>query len=215
MTHSAHRLATKEELKKDYVIFVRPAGGIDDIDEPTKKETLRKTKELADIAYKYEPVNIGRVGANCTAQGDDYNTIMSQKKLNGFMSVFTEKSKAAAVLKEFKKKDAGLSVVASGLTEDIFDICKEVGLKPHTILYSLGLWGKTEQAPDEDYLKITTLCGHSMVSPKMIDHFVEEVKKGNMTPIEAGKKIAKPCPCGIFNVSRAIEELTKLADRDA
>ena len=215
MTHSAHRLATKEELKKDYVIFVRPAGGIDDIDESTKAETLRKTKELADIAYKYEPDNIGRVGANCTAQGDDYDTIMSRKKLNGFMSVFTEKGKAAAVLKEFKQKDAGFSVVASGLTEDIFDICKEVGLKPHTILYSLGVWGKKEQAPDEDHLKITTLCGHSMVSSKMIDHFVEEVKNGNMTPLEAGKKIAKPCPCGIFNVSRAIEEIIKLADRDA
>ncbi len=214
MTHSAHRLATKEELKKDYVIFVRPAGGIDDVDEAARAETLRKTKEMADIAYKYEPANIGRTGANCTAQGDAYDDIMSHKKLNGFMTVFTDKEKAAAVLREFKQKDAGFSVVASGLTEDIFDICREVGLKPHTILYSLGVWGKTEKAPDEDHLKITTLCGHSMVSPKMIDHYVDMINKGEISPEEAGKKLAKPCPCGIFNVPRTVEVLKKLTRID-
>ena len=85
MTHSAHRLATKEELKKDYVIFVRPAGGIDDTDETTRAETLRKTRELADIAYKYDPANIGRTGADSTAQGETYENIMRHKKLNGFM----------------------------------------------------------------------------------------------------------------------------------
>ncbi len=212
MTHSAHRLGTKEELRKDYVIFVRPARGIDDTDEATRAETLRKTKELADIAYKYEPVNIGRTGANCTAQGDAYEDIMRRKRLNGFMTVFTDKEKAAAVLREFKDKDAGFSVVASGLTEDIFDICREVGLKPHTILYSLGVWGKTEMAPDEDHLKITSLCGHSMVPPKMIDHYVERIKKGEISVEAAAKKLAKPCPCGIFNIPRTVEMLKKLTD---
>jgi len=110
-----------------------------------------------------------------------------------------------------KTKELGLSVVASGLTEDIFDICKTVGLKPHTILYSLGIWGKTELLPSEDHLKITTLCGHSMISPVMIDHYVEKIKKGEITPEEAGKKIAKPCPYGIFNVPRTVEVLKKLA----
>jgi hypothetical protein len=93
MTHSAQRLATKEELKKDYVIFVRPAGGIDDVDEAARAETLRKTKELADIAYTYEPANIGRTGANCTAQGDAYDDIMSHKKLNGFMMFLQTKKR--------------------------------------------------------------------------------------------------------------------------
>ncbi len=163
MSHSAHRFGTKEDLKKDYVIFVRPAKGLDDINEEVKQETLRKTKELADIFFKYGPANIGRAGAGTIAQGDDFQKIMACKEFNGFMSVFTDKKKAAQVLAELKKKDAGLSVIASGLTEDIFDICKEVGLKPHTILYSLGVWGKTELLPAEGHLKITTLCGHSMI----------------------------------------------------
>ncbi len=94
------------------------------------------------------------------------------------------------------------------------EICREVGLKPHTILYSLGVWGKTEKAPDEDHLKIATLCGHSMVSPKMIDHYVDMINKGEISPEEAGKKLAKPCPCGIFNVPRTVEVLKKLTHID-
>jgi predicted RNase H-like HicB family nuclease/predicted transcriptional regulator len=210
MTHSAHRLATVDELKKDYVLFVRPAKGFDDVDGETIAKTLRLTKELADIAYKHEPVNIGRTGANCTAQGEGYEEIMNKKKLNGFMSVFTDKEKFTTVLREFKEKDAGYSVVASGLTEDIFDVCKEIGLKPHTVLYSLGVWGKTEILPETDYLKITTLCGHSMVPPKTIRHCVEKIKNREMTIEEAAKKIAKPCPCGIFNPARTVEVLKKL-----
>jgi len=210
MTHSAHRLATEDELKKDYVLFVRPAKGFDDVDDETIAKTFRLTKELADIAYQHGPVNIGRTGANCTAQGDDYEEIMSKRKLNGFMSVFTEKANFKAALKEFKKVDAGYSVVASGLTEDIFDVCREIDLKPHTVLFSLGVWGKTELLPETDYLKITTLCGHSMVPPKTIRHCVEKIKNREMTIDEAARKISKPCPCGIFNPARTVEVLKRL-----
>jgi len=210
MTHSAHRLATVDELKKDYVLFVRPAKGFDDVDDETIATTLRRTKELANAAYQHGPVNIGRTGANCTAQGDDYEEIMSKKKLNGFMSVFTDKEKFKTALKEFKKIDAGYSVVASGLTEDIFDVCREIDLKPHTVLFSLGVWGRTELLPETDYLKITTLCGHSMVPPKTVRHCVEKIKNREMTIDEAAKKISKPCPCGIFNPARTIEVLKKL-----
>lgn len=210
MTHSAHRLATEAELKKDYVLFVRPAKGFDDTDEGTIAKTLNQTRELADIAYKHGPVNIGRTGADCLAQGEDYESIMSKKKLNGFMSVFAEKEKFKAALKEFKEKDAGYSVVASGLTEDIFDACREIGLKPHTVLFSLGVWGKTELLPETDYLKITTLCGHSMVPPKTVRHYAEKIRQGEITIEDAAKKISKPCPCGIFNPARTIDVLRKM-----
>ncbi len=210
MSHSAHRFATPDELKRDYVIFVRPAKGFDDVNEKTKQETLRKTRELADIVHSHEPANIGRSGAGSTAQGDDYEAIMNRVTLNGFMSVVTDKEKAFKILKEFKEKDAGLSVVASGLAEDLFDICRRVGLKPHTVLFSLGIWGKKELLPSDDHLKITTLCGHSMISPAMIDHYVARIKKGQITPEAAGRKMAKSCPCGIFNVPRTVEVLRKL-----
>jgi hypothetical protein len=211
MSHSAHRFAAPEELKRDYVIFVRPAHGFDDVDAKTKQETLCKTKELADIVHKHGPANIGRSGAGSTAQGDDYGKVMERVTFNGFMSVVTDKQKATEILKEFKEKDAGLSVVASGLTEDLFDICRHIGLKPHTVLFSLGIWGKKELLPSDDHLKITTLCGHSMISPAMIDHYVGEIKKGKVTPEEAGRRMACSCPCGIFNVPRTVEVLRTMA----
>jgi len=210
MTHSAHRLATESELQKDYVLFVRPAKGFDDIDAETTERTVRQTRELADAVYRHGPVNLGRTGANCTAQGEDYESIMAKKKLNGFMTVFAEKEKFKAALKEFKKKDAGYSVVASGQTEDIFNVCRELDLKPHTVLFSLGVWGKTELLPETDYLKITTLCGHSMVPPKTIRHYVEKIRNGEISLEDAARKIAKPCPCGIFNLVRTVEVLKRL-----
>ena len=45
MTHSAHRLASKQELKRDYVVFMRPAKGFDDIDDET--ETLLDERGVA------------------------------------------------------------------------------------------------------------------------------------------------------------------------
>jgi len=45
----------------------------------------------------------------------------------------------------------------------------------------------------------------------LIDHYVEEIKKGRITPEEAGVKVGKPCPCGIYNVPRTVEELKKMA----
>ena len=94
MSHSAHRRGTKEEFTKDYVVFVKPARGIDDIDEETKAETIRKTKELADIAIKYNPVNLGRSKVGCIEGGVDYHEI-ADTSLNGFMTVFKEKDKKA------------------------------------------------------------------------------------------------------------------------
>jgi len=40
--------------------------------------------------------------------------------------------------------------------------------------------------------------------------YAEKIKSGEMTIEEAAKKIAKPCPCGIFNIPRTVEVLKKL-----
>jgi len=38
------------------------------------------------------------------------------------------------------------------------------------------------------------------------------IKNGEVSPEAAAKKLAKPCPCGIFNVPRTVEVLKKLTD---
>lgn len=212
MSHAAHRYGTKEELKDDYNILVKPYKGIDDENETTREEAIEKAKKLADIAFEHGAVNLGR-RSGCTGRGDDYNDIMGWRNLQGFFATFTEKEKVKQVLAEYKKRDYGISVVVGGLVDEIFDICKEIGIKPHTILYSFGIWGKTELLPDDAHLKITTRCGHHMISPAMIDHYVEKIKEGSITPEEAGEKLAAPCVCGIFNVPKTIEEIKKMAIR--
>jgi len=213
MSHSAHRYGTREELQNDWVVFVRPCKQFDDVDSQSRAKTIQKTEALADIVYRQDPVNIGRTKPGSVSQGLTYEEVMSVKAMNGFMSVFTGKTDMAEVLAELKNADAGLSVVVSGAIDDVFEVCSEVGLQPHTALCSLGIWGKTELLPSEDHLKIITLCGHSMVSVAMIDHCVEEIRQGRMTYETAAKKLAKPCPCGIFNIPRTIEILKTLIDR--
>ncbi|MDI7258879.1 MAG: 4Fe-4S binding protein [Thermodesulfobacteriota bacterium] len=65
------------------------------------------TCTVGAIRQKSDKANIGRAGADTTAQGDDYHEIMACKEFNGFVSVFTDKKKATQVLKELKKRDAG------------------------------------------------------------------------------------------------------------
>ena len=40
MSHAAHRYGTKEELKDDYNILVKPYKGIDDENETTREEAI-------------------------------------------------------------------------------------------------------------------------------------------------------------------------------
>jgi len=211
MSHAGHRYGTVEELKDDYVILVKPMKDDED-DEQVKAETIRKTRVMADIAYKNGAVNLGRK-IGCIGRGDDYETVMGWPSAQGFYCCFNDKDNVKKTLEEYKKLDYGISIVASGLIEEIFDISKEIGLKPHTILYSLGVWGKTERLPDRDHLKITTRCGHHMISPEMVDHYVEMIKDGSITPQEAGRKLAAPCVCGIFNVPKTVAEIKKMAGK--
>jgi hypothetical protein len=209
MSHAAHRFGTVEELRSDYNILVKPYKALDDVDEKTKEEAIDKTEAMAAIAFENGAINLGR-RSGCIGRGDDFQEIMKWRSLQGFFAAFSDK-KLKNVLKEYKKRDYGISVVAGGLIEEIFAMCKEIGVKPHTILYSFGVWGKTELLPSDDHLKITTLCGHHMVSPAMIDHYVEKIKRGKISPEAAAKKLAGPCVCGIFNTDRTVEVLKRMA----
>ena len=71
MSHAGHRYGTVEELQDDYNILVKPNKDLDDVNEQTKEDTIRKTREMADIAYRNGAVNLGRK-IGCTGRGDDY-----------------------------------------------------------------------------------------------------------------------------------------------
>jgi hypothetical protein len=133
-------------------------------------------------------------------------------KPNGFvLCVYSDLSKFRDVLAELKEKDYGISITVSGLIDRVFDVCEEVGLMPHTISYSLGVWGKQKLLPKMELLEISSMCGHAMTSPNLVNRAIEEIKAGRTTAGAAAKAIARPCACGCFNTDRAAELLQKAA----
>ena len=48
-----------------------------------------------------------------------------------------------------------------------------------------GFEGKTEHLPNEDVLKLATMCGHGMVSASLAKKMIDWVKEGRRTPEQA------------------------------
>ena len=88
------------------------------------------------------------------------------------------------------------------MENEIVQMAKEVGVKPHTAFLSLGIHGKKALLPEEQVLEMTTMCGHGMVSSKLAKAVLKKVESGDMTPEEGARLLAQPCPCGIFNTDR-------------
>lgn len=192
LTHSLHRQGKVEDLKGDYIILAMLAAGINDEYPDSRLKLLR----VGEILSKYNPVNIiarvaWKISPVITAT---YSNIKTVKK----------------VLKDLKKEDLGISIVVSGLSSEIKKILREIGLNVHTIHISLGIFGKKELLPTEKILEITTMCGHHCISPQSVEYYVNLIKQGKISVEKAAKKLSKPCVCGIFNTSRAIDILTTL-----
>jgi hypothetical protein len=132
--------------------------------------------------------------------------VTDRSRLRG---VFTTREQVVDFLKIIKEKDLGLSVVIAGLLDEVLPACQEAGVTPHTINYSLGVWGKKELLPSEDVLAVTTMCGHHQIAPQFVEKQVEAVRRGRKTPEAAAKELALFCPCGIFNQVRAAKLVEK------
>ena len=105
------------------------------------------------------------------------------------------------VLRKLKEADLGISIVVSGLISEVTDIAQRVGLKPHTATISLGIYGKKSLLPEDDILRITTMCGHSLIGNALVRFAQDKIASG-CEPEEVADLISRPCICGIFNVKR-------------
>ncbi len=201
MTHSLHRRGSRKSLEGYYVFQPYPARGINDDNLP------EKFGRIIDIVEDIGTPNWGDVktGPKVSFSVDEIKGKLSKR--SRVRGVLTGRGDVVEFLKRMKEADIGLSLVISGLTNEVLGACREAGLKPHSINVSLGVWGKKELLPEESVLEITTMCGHHMVSPKIVRALAKRVAKGAMTPEAAGEKLAKLCPCGIFNPVRAAELL--------
>ena len=210
MTHTLHRQGSEESLAKDYTILAMPSSGLN------SDGSREKLAQALTIFLKYDPVNIGdsKGGSRFSLGGDEaVKKILVDNEL--VHAVYRTKAQLVNVLMDLKKADLGLSVTIGGLVDHLQECCSKAGIKPHTIVQSLGVMGRKEKLPSPKILEVATMCGHHLVSFKLINALAQKVVKGKLTPEKAGEKLAECCICGVFNPVRAAEIIEEIAARIA
>ena len=210
MSHSLHRYGTEENLNNDYTFYARTSRWVN------REGCGPKLRRILDIILSENPVNLGssHAGKSYKAGLDLKEYATTLDKAYGIAGCFSNKEAIKKILIKLKEADTGISIVTGGLIDDIVEISKEIGLKPHTAFLSLGIHGKKALLPEEQVLEITTMCGHGMVSSLLSKAIIKKVESGEMTPEEGATLLAQPCPCGIFNSDRC-EELLKKCKKEA
>ncbi len=204
MTHSLHRCGRHQE--KDYVWLLYHVKGVND---HNLKERYRKALEIAEASGA---VNWGDVksGPVVTLSAEAIrNNLTEKSRLRG---VFSSAAQVVRFLTAMKAADLGLCVIIAGPLQEVLEACRKSGLAPHTINYSIGVFGKTQLLADEPTLAITTMCGHHMVPNRLVANTYRKVKQGKVSAEKAAHQLAVLCPCGIFNQERAAILLREYAE---
>ena len=170
-----------------------------------------KLKKALEIAQKYNPVNLGNMTSGNLYRSGSKGVFKHFTDSSIVHTVLRTRNDLDAYLNELKDSSLGMSVVVSGLFNEVFDCSRKSGLKPHTIQYSLGVFGDTGKLPPKDILEITTMCGHHLVSPALIKRCVRDIKRERLSLEEAARILARQCLCGVFNPMRAERLLESLA----
>jgi hypothetical protein len=199
MTHSLHRSGDIESQKRDFNWFMYQTKGVNDVNI--------KPKALEYIAAA-EAVGSENWGDVKTGPITQYSPEEIKERLSDksrIRGVFTKREQVVEWLKQIKEKELGMSAVVTGVLSEVLPACTEAGVTPHSINYSLGVWGNKSRLPDDTTLSITTMCGHHMIPPKFVKQVMEQVEKGRLTPEQGAKKLADFCYCGIFNQVRCAD----------
>jgi hypothetical protein len=206
MTHTLHRVGTEESLSEDYVVLVMPSKDIN------HEGSGLKMRRFFEMALEAGAIKIGdaRLG-NEYHQGGVEKMIENVEDRAVVHAVFKEKDSLIKLLVALKEADLGLSVVVSGLFDQVGQCCRKAGLEKHTINQSLGRWGRTDKLPSQEVLQLNTMCGHGMVTVGLIEAVIADVKAGRCTAEEGAERLFQPCMCGIFNPYRAARLLREIA----
>lgn len=208
MTHTLHRLKSKKGAQDDYVILVMPARGINNVD------VVEKYKQYLRLLNKHNPCNLGGMKAGNIAT-NTFEEILDNltDDIPMIHAVYDTRDDLISALSDLKKADLGFSVVVSGLLDDVDTCAKEAHIQRHSVDISLGILGKTDKLPPEPILEITTMCGHAMISSNLVFQMIDRIKAGKITAEEAATELAKPCACGVFNITKATRLLTELSEK--
>lgn len=207
MTHSLHRSGDIESQKKDFNWFMYQTKGVNDLNiKPKALEFIAAAEAVG--SENWGDVKTGPITGYSVEEIKERLT--DKSRLRG---VFTRKEQVVEFLKRIKAKDLGQSVVITGVLNEVLPACREAGVTPHSVNYSLGVWGKKDNLPDDVTLSITTMCGHHMIPPKFVKHIIKQVEAGRLTPEEGSIKLANFCYCGIFNQVRCSEIIKDNIDK--
>ncbi len=204
MTHTLHRQGNPEDLKKDFIVFSMACQSVN------AKGSIPKIRRIFEILEKYEPVNYGDVKTGPIVKATKEAMEANFKENSYVHFVFTDREAVGRALKELREADAGLSVVVSGVVDEIGVLCSEAGLKMHTVEFSGGIYGKTDRLAEGPVLEVTTMCGHGLIASNLVRNLVEQVRKGKKRADEAALELAKQCQCGVFNPERARQLIERM-----
>lgn len=206
MTHTLHREGSEESLQNDFLLLVTRARNLNDIG------CGEKFKKLIDIIFSVGPTNYGSYEL-----GKNIHTGLNVEELKSATTdtarircVFSDREKFKEVLSKIIKANLGLSVTITGTISSIKKILDELEITPHSINLAMGTYGKTEKLPDKNFRKLTTMCGHGLISPTLVRDMLYKIKKGQISIEKASIEIGKPCVCGIYNQERAVTLLKEL-----
>ncbi|MEO8598151.1 MAG: hypothetical protein ABI759_32830 [Candidatus Solibacter sp.] len=213
MTNTLHRYGDADSFRDDYVVFAMCGRGHND------EGVVPKLRRFLEMALPFKPVNMGDArhgGALRAAKSmnpashwkrdmrPDFQTVIQGlDTVTTAAAVFDNRVAAEDFLKTVKAADLGLSVNISTSIDGAEQCCHVADACRHSVGYSLGFEGRTEHLPNEDVLKLATMCGHGMVSASFAKKMVDWVKEGRRTPAEAATYMTRFCSCGVFNPSRA------------
>jgi pentatricopeptide repeat protein len=209
MTNTLHRQGEMESLKRDYIIFVHTAKGIN------REGSAGKIKEFMRICEKYHPVNMGDVKqGSVMLENMDFERLLSTMG-DGTVAAatFTDLDTLQAVIEELIRADLGICINVSGLLDEVRACCKKAGITRHSAEHSLGVWGAKDRLPEREVLEFNTMCGHGMVSFNLIRKMIEQVRLRRLSPKQAGRMLAKCCACGAFNPDRAEALFDRMRER--
>jgi len=206
MTHTLHRTGELDTLREDFPMLTHVARGFNG------QGAGPRLKKIAQTMTKHTDLHFGdcKVGNKYTM---DPAEIM-EKLTVGCQVVFKDKDSLIACMKELKEIDQGISIVVSGIFEEVFDCCQKAGLTPPLIEFALGVHGNTQKLWPAEILEFVTMCGHGLVSGRLVKKMVEDIKKKKSNVEKAAIELAKPCLCGIFNPDRAAKLLKKMVGQE-
>jgi hypothetical protein len=212
MTNTLHRFGDAESFRDDYVVFAIASRGKND------ENSVPKLQKFLEIARRFNPVNLGDArhgGAlrpsrsmNPLSHWDRDRTPDFDAVVTGLdttttaAAVFDNRPAAEDFVKAIREADLGLSINISTSIDGAEQCCDAAHLCRHSVGYSLGFEGKTEHLPNEDVLKLSTMCGHGMVSASLAKKMIDWVKEGRRTPEQAVSYLTRFCSCGVFNPAR-------------